>query len=281
MATVTSRIADDYERDGYVFPIDVMSEARAAALRALVEKAEREHADVPVAAKAFRSHPHGVMPFLWDLAVDRAITDPVSEILGEDLLVWSASFFTKEAHTPDFVSWHQDLHYWGLDADDEVTAWVALSPATVESGCMQFVAGSHRTIVEHKDTFAETNLLSRGQELAVEVDDDDATDVVLRPGQMSLHHGRLFHASRPNVSGDRRIGLAIRYIKPSMRQAFADKDYALVARGADRFGHFQLLDRPAGTFEAEAVALATRIIEDRARVLMRETVDTDPRVAAR
>ena len=117
------------------------------------------------------------------------------------------------------MTWHQDLTYWGLDDMDEVTAWVALSPSTTESGCMRFVPGSHkRSLVEHVDTFADDNLLTRGQEIAVDVDESAAADVELRPGQASLHHGHLFHSSGPNTTPDRRIGAAIRYITPSMQQ---------------------------------------------------------------
>ena len=86
---------------------------------------------------------------------------------------------------------------------------------TAACGC----AGLHRLdIVEHRDTFAEQNLLSRGQEIAVEIDESAAVDVVLDPGEFSLHHGRMFHASNPNKSSQRRIGLAIRYIATSMSQ---------------------------------------------------------------
>ena len=115
------------------------------------------------------------------------------------MLVWNASFFIKEPQTEDYISWHQDLTYWGLTESHEVTAWVALSPSTVESGCVKFVPGTHNgCIVEHTDTFDDKNLLSRGQELAVTVNEDDAVSVVLQPGEMSLHHGQVFHGSHKN-----------------------------------------------------------------------------------
>ena len=130
---------------------------------------------------------------------------------GPNLLVFETVFFIKEAHTPHFVSWHQDLTYWGLDELSKVTAWVALIPATAQSGCMQFVPGSHhKPIGEHHDTFEEINMLSRGQILSKEVREEETIDIVLHPGKMSLHHGRMFHASPANRSADRRIGLAIR-----------------------------------------------------------------------
>ena len=96
-----------------------------------------------------------------------------------------------------------------------VTAWVALSPSTPESGCMRVVPGTHkREVVPHQDTFGAQNMLSRGQEIAVEVDEDHAVDLVLQPGQMSLHHVKIFHGSRQNRAKDRRLGFAIRYLPP-------------------------------------------------------------------
>ncbi len=113
---------------------------------------------------------------------------------------------------------------------------------------MQFVPGSHKQIVEHVDTHADTNLLTRGQEVAVEVDEGDAVDVVLEPGQFSLHHGRVFHASHPNGTDDRRIGLAIRYIPASMRQIEGAEMAAMLVRGEDRYGNFRPCRRPSGVF---------------------------------
>ncbi|MEQ8195617.1 MAG: phytanoyl-CoA dioxygenase family protein, partial [Rhodospirillales bacterium] len=170
----------------------------------------------------------------------------VASILGPDVMVYNAAFFIKEANTGHFVSWHQDLHYWGFDADDEVTAWLAFTPSTPESGCMRFVPGSHQRVVEHVDTFDENNMLTRGQELAIKVDEKDVVDVVLKPGQMSLHHGRMCHGSGANASADRRIGLAIRYITPAMKQLNGERFGATLVRGEDRYHHFELVPAPQG-----------------------------------
>ena len=130
-----------------------------------------------------------VLPFVDEITRSPALTDPVSKLLGEDLLVFGCSLFTKEANSTSYVSWHQDLHYWGLENEEQVTAWLALSPATVESGCMRFVAGSHHQILEHQDTFADDNLLTRGQEIAVDVDDSDAVDGSRDLDQRGVHLG--------------------------------------------------------------------------------------------
>ena len=236
-----NEIAIRYESDGYCFPIQAMTEAEAGAYRDMLERQAGERDD-PVEKAILFSHADMVLPFVDEISRRPSIVEPVKAVLGPDLLVWGANFFIKEPGTTDFVSWHQDLTYWDLNDAAEVTAWVALSPATRESGCMRFVPGSHLGgIVDHRDTFAGENMLSRGQEIAVEVDEKEAIDVILQPGQMSLHHGRLFHGSRANRSEDRRIGLAIRYITPAMRQSSGVKTFVHLVAGEDRYGHFELL----------------------------------------
>ncbi|MBV1797038.1 phytanoyl-CoA dioxygenase family protein [Siccirubricoccus sp. G192] len=142
----------------------------------------------------------------------------------------------------------------GLDPDDVVTAWVALSDAPVESGAMEFLPGSHRAgQLPHADTFHEHNLLSRGQEIAVKVDAEKAVKVPLQAGEMSLHHVKLAHYSGPNTTPDRRIGLAIRYIPPHVRQLKV-RDSASLVRGRDTGGHYDLEPRPLADLDAAAWA---------------------------
>ena len=170
-------------------------------------------------------------------------------------MVWSAGLFIKEAHSPKIVTWHQDLTYWGLDDAEEVTAWLALSPANTASGCMRFLPGSHhQRQVPHNDSFDDNNLLSRGQEVVVEIDDAEGVNIELTPGQASLHHGHLFHASGPNTTGDRRIGAAIRYIRPSMRQTSGDKALVALVNGRDAYDHFTVAGAPHGRLAAEDFA---------------------------
>ncbi|MEL6999830.1 MAG: phytanoyl-CoA dioxygenase family protein [Pseudomonadota bacterium] len=263
-------VREAYQRDGYVFPIRVMDEDTATRHRFNLERAEAIASNVPGGDGYFREYSNISLGFVGEIARSPAVTDPVAEILGEDLLVMSSSFFIKEANSPAYVSWHQDLHYWGLDGDDEVTAWIALSPATRESGAMRFVPGSHTEIVAHADTFHADNLLTRGQEVAVEVDEEDAVAVELAPGEMSLHHGRLFHASDPNRTDDRRIGLAIRYIPTRMGQAVGGICATLV-RGEDRFGNFDLVESGSRLLAPEDLARHREVCDRRRKVIMRES----------
>lgn len=264
----TGPIAEIYDRDGFVFPIDVISEAEAKAVRADLEAAESELADDPTRLALLRSYPDRLLPSFDRLIRNPNLIDAASEVLGPDLMVWSSGLFIKEANSPKIVSWHQDLTYWGLDDDEETTCWVALSPANEMSGCMKFVPGSHKQhLVPHVDTFDDNNLLTRGQEIAVDVNEEDGVSVVLETGQASMHHGHLFHASGPNTTNDRRIGSAIRYIKPSMKQRSGDRSLVALVSGQDHFGHFQVADTPKGRLLDEDFDRCLRDSEIKRRVL--------------
>ncbi len=269
-----SAIAHAYERDGFAFPFGAFTRDKAADIRAEMEEVERQVAKSSEEVKTlFAAYPNMVTPFVDAVAHNPHIIEAVKAVLGPNVLLWNCSIFIKEPRTPDYVGWHQDLHYWGLSGSSEVTAWVAITPATVENGCMRFVAGSHLKKVNHVDTDDETNMLSRNQELAVEVDEADATEAVLEAGAFSLHHGNLFHASHPNRSDDRRIGLALRYITPDMSQSDAARDYATLVAGEDAGGRFELLARPRGLFHADDLAKAQEVYEAQYGIFFQDVED--------
>jgi len=246
-----------YADHGYYFPIQAISSDKALDYRRQLEAAEQKVSTDPAKKKLMQLQPATVLDFADEIARLPSIVNPVTEILGDDVLLWNATFFVKEAQSPSFISWHQDLKYWGMDDSHEVTAWLALSDVTTATGCMKFVAGSHKLdMVDHVDTFEEDNLLSRGQEIAVDVNEDEAVHVQLKPGEVSLHHGKLFHGSSPNTTDDRRIGLALRYISTNMQQTAGLKPYAKLVAGSDNFGNFRLLDSPKGVLESDDVAVA-------------------------
>jgi len=246
-----------YDANGYHFPIRVISPEKASDYRKQLENAEALVADDPAKRKLMQLQPAAVLDFADEIARLPSIVDPVTEILGDDVLLWNATFFVKEAMSPSYISWHQDLKYWGLDESHEVTAWLALTDVTTATGCMKFVAESHKQdMVDHVDTFHDDNLLSRGQEIAVDVNEDEAVHVELKPGEMSLHHGKLFHGSSPNKTNDRRIGLALRYISTNMRQSADLKPHAKLVSGSDQYGHFHLMEPPMGVLHEKDLAIA-------------------------
>ena len=258
-----------YGSKGYHFPIDVLSPGEISAFRGALEDYENKSGGPISGAMRHRSH----VLFTWvnDLIRHPRILDAVEDVLGPNLFCWNTSFFVKEARDPGYVSWHQDATYWGLSSPDVMTVWVAMSPANKVSGCMKFIPGTHKSQVVHEDTFNKDNLLTRGQEIAVDVNEADAVYAELKPGQASLHHVLLFHGSAPNQSDDRRIGLAIRYIPTHVKQAVGVRDWATLVRGVDTFGNFIPEPRPARDLDPAAVAFHKEISEEQVRVLYRGT----------
>lgn len=234
---LTAQQLADYRGNGFLFPITVMGEADM-----------RQHLDSLTALEArfgpmhYRVKPYLLVRSAYEIATNPLLLDAVESVLGPDILLWDGSYVIKEPHTRNFVSWHQDLTYWGLEMesdDDIVSAWVALTPATPRNGCMRFVRGSHRAgKFDHHDTFDDSNILHRGQSIAAEFDASDIAQIELAPGQVSLHQGWAVHSSNPNASDVRRVGLVLNYIKPSARQTVGIDETATLVRGTDSFGNF-------------------------------------------
>lgn len=270
---LTAGQVEAYHRTGYHFPLRVCDAAQAKIYRDKLEAFERANGG-PLSG-GLRSKPHLLFTWCDELVRHPRILDAVEDVLGPNLLVWSSSFFTKEAHDPGFVSWHQDSTYWGLSHPDIVTAWVAFSVSSRRSGCMRVIPGTHTMDqLPHKDTFAAHNMLTRGQEVQVDVDLNQAVDIVLQPGEFSLHHVRLVHGSDANTSDDRRIGFAIRYLPTYVKQTAGPRDTAMLVRGVDSYHHFESEPRPKADMDAEAVAFHRRVVEETNQILYRGTGKT-------
>ncbi len=258
-----------YSEAGYYAPVRALSTGEAGALRARLEAFE---AGVGPLAGLMRQKSHLLFPWLNDLIHHDRMLDAVEDLIGPDILCWGSSFFIKEPRNTAYVSWHQDSTYWGLEPADIVTAWVAFSDSSTENGAMRVIPGSHlREQIPHRDTFAPDNLLSRGQEIMVDVDDRDAVTLELAAGEMSLHHVRLIHGSEPNPSGQRRIGFAIRYIPAYVRQVAGAHDTATLVRGVDRYGNFEPEQRPDADCSPAALAYHAAVTGAHAQILMRDT----------
>lgn len=243
-----------------------MSESEALALRRQVEAAEAEYG--PSLKPYLRENPHYVLTFIDRVIRHEAVLDVVESIIGPDILVWASAFFIKEAETSSFVGWHQDARYWGLEPHDGVSAWVSFGHSRPANGCMRFIPGSHLVgLLEHDDTFAPDNILSRGQQVH-ELDESSATDVILKPGQISLHHMRVVHGSRSNPSAERRMGLAINYMPMHVRQTLG-RDSATLVRGKDRLHHFEPGRAPDADMEPGALAFYERITNRQLEILYR------------
>jgi non-haem Fe2+, alpha-ketoglutarate-dependent halogenase len=258
IAGLPQAAVDSYGRDGFYFPIDVFSAAEAASWA-------REIAALPTPALAAHRAPwvqkaYLLLPSLDALMRDPRLTGPVASILGDDLLALSADLFIKPAHAQKRITWHQDVNYWGLEPMRVLTAWVAFTEATPENGCMHYSRGGHRGRLRHLEHKTEDNMLTRGQEIAVEIDDSTVVDVRLRPGQVSFHDGLTPHASGTNNTDATRIGFAIRYAPTRVRQTSGPPITARLVRGHDGFGHFELEGGPYRMLSDEALAAHLRAL---------------------
>jgi chlorinating enzyme len=259
-------LQDAYQQQGFFFPLRALSNGETATLRTKLEELESRHGGkLP---PHINRKPHLLLTWLNELIRNPRILDPVEQILGPNILCWGSGFFIKNPHDKARVSWHQDATYWGLSSPDIVTAWVAFTPSITANGCMRVVAGTHTLQqLPHEDTFAPDNLLSRGQEIAVEVDESRAVDIVLEPGQMSLHHVLLVHGSEPNNSAVRRVGFAIRYLPTHVKQLTAMADSATLVRGSVHYRHFLPEPVPKSDFHPDALAFHAEMLATNDRIL--------------
>ena len=259
-----------FHRDGFHAPVQVASKAEALEMRGRLEDYEAAHGGPLKGSVRFKSH----LLFKWlaDFVRSPRLLDPVEDLIGPDIMVWSTDWWIKEANSPSFVSWHQDSQYWGLDSEKLVTVWVALSASNVANGCMRYLPGSHRgPDLPHRETYHGDNMLTRGQEITDGIDESKAVNVELEPGEGSIFAFRIAHASCPNRTDDRRIGLAIRLIPPDARQMRSDRDSAALVRGVDTHGHFELEPVPERDFDPGVVEFHKRAEEERRKILYRGT----------
>ena len=273
---LTDAAAEQYRRDGYCSPFGLFEPEEAATMRGALERLEAEHGG-PLKG-TFRIKGHLLLRWMTDLVRNPRILDAVEDLIGPNIMCWTSQWWIKEPHSPQYVSWHQDSNYWGLETDHLVSAWVALSPATVESGCMRFMPGSHLgPRLPHRETWHDDNMLSRGQEISAGIDEAEAVDMEVATGEAALFAYRLAHASHPNRSDDRRIGIAIRYMPPDARQTLSDWDSATLVRGEDRFGYFEHEPTPTCDFDPVTVEFHKRTELNHRRIVYQGTGLTEHR----
>lgn len=215
--------------------------------------------------RVYMSETHLCLNWVYRMVSHPAVLDAVESVLGPNIIVWATQWFPKVPGEGAYVSWHQDDTYWGLHPPNVTTAWIALSDSTPENGCMRVVPGTqHKLKLPQRETYAPNNMLSRGQEIAVEVDEAQAVDLVLQPGEMSLHHIGIVHGSGKNTSDHARIGLAVRYTTPDVVQSGAARDITLLVRGKDEYGHFDFVEPPTHDTRPEDSALHQEALRKKA-----------------
>ena len=257
-----SALATVYSRDGYVSGVPILSMEEAQKHRAALEQVEKQ-LDTNL---HYQSKMHTIHTSPLALATRPDVLDLVEAMIGPDILLYNSTYIIKEPHSPSHVSWHQDLTYWGLSHDDQVTMWLALSVADEVSGCMRMIPTSHtQGRFDHMVSNDSTNVLLQSQTVH-NVDENKAVLCPLKPGEASFHHGWTLHASMPNHSDDRRIGFNVQYLAAHVRQTKHDLDTAMLVRGTDKYNHFER-DIPANADLAPDALHRQKVLDDRYKMI--------------
>jgi non-heme Fe2+,alpha-ketoglutarate-dependent halogenase len=244
-----------YSENGYLYPVRVFSDAETTEFRRQFDDYTDQNKEllrtmIPRERRAVYGLTHLMLPWVYQMASHPRVLDAVEGAIGPNLLVWGSDWFVKFARDPAFISWHQDGAYWGLNPPKVTTAWIALSASTLKNGCMRVMPGTQRMQLPQRETYALDNALSRGQEIALEVDEAKAVAMTLEAGEMSLHHIGIAHGSRANSSDQPRVGIAIRYIAPEVLQQGVERQIVQLVRGKDEYGHFEVVAPPADAVTA-------------------------------
>ena len=268
MSSLNSKQVKDYKDNGFVAPIDVLSLEDAKKIKEEIEYIEKKWPEELIGLG--RNNVHYISPVFDQVCHNSKILDAVESIIGKDILVGGTTLFIKDPDKKGFVSWHQDAKYIGFEPYNWVTAWLAVTDANEENGCMRMWSGSHKEkIKDHKDTYDENNLLTRGQTVQ-NVPIEKTTPNILKVGQLSLHHPMIVHGSGPNKSNRRRIGFVIQsYIGTNVRQVLG-KVFVQQARGKDTFKYHKHTKRPVELMSKKDIELKNKANKELSKIFYKD-----------
>ena len=255
MSKLTTDQIQQYHKEGYVAPIEILTREEALEVRNEIEIIENRFPNE--LNNSGRYNVHLISPKLDEVVHNSNILDSVESIIGKNILVCSTTLFIKNANQNGFVSYHQDAKYIGLEPHNWVTAWIAITDSNEINGCMKMWPGSHADLKEHDQKFNQGNLLTRGQTIK-NVPEDQVKPIELKAGQMSLHHPRIIHGSGINKSDDKRIGFVVQsYIGTNVKQVLG-KNSVQIARGVDEFKYHEVINRTKLLMSDEGMLLRKR-----------------------
>ena len=266
MKALTPEQVASYRHDGFLFPIPALTPEEIAACLAGLERLETELGSAVADADVkWRSHAYAHSPWFNTLIRHPRILDAVEDVIGPNILVWTSTFFIKEPRSPTFAAWHQDGAYFGLEPHEQVCAWVALTDASREAGCMEHLSSRGQPRELHHAPLGLANSINRaGQTIMEPFDDSNPVAMALQAGSFSLHHEFSVHRSAPNNASHRRVGIGLNYIPTHVRVDSPVRCRAMLVRGEDTHGHFDLVEPPSAERDAAALAVH-RQVSDRYR----------------
>ena len=232
-----------YRSKGYISSVSALTSSGAKEIREEIEKIEKK---CPGALDGInRNYVHLISPILNKVCLNKNILDAVESIIGKNILICGTTLFIKEKKEKGFVSFHQDAKYIGLEPHNWVTVWLAVTDSNEKNGCMRMLPGSHKDNLKyHKQKFDKNNLLTRGQTIE-NISLNETDPIILKAGEISLHHPLIVHGSGLNYSDDRRIGFVIQsYIGTNVNQVIG-KMYVQKARGEDKHNYHEYSKIPS------------------------------------
>lgn len=265
---LSNKELENYKTNGFVAPVDILTLEETKKIKEEIEYIEKKWPDELVGLG--RNNVHYISPIFDQVCHNSKILDAVESIIGKDILVGGTTLFIKDPDKKGFVSWHQDAKYIGFEPYNWVTAWLAITDANEENGCMRMWSGSHKEkIKDHKDTYDKNNLLTRGQTVQ-NVPIEKTTPNILKAGQLSLHHPMIVHGSGPNKSNQRRIGFVIQsYIGTNVDQVLG-KVFVQQARGKDAFEYHEHTKRPVELMSKKDIELKNKANEELSKIFYKD-----------
>ena len=199
----------EYHEDGYTIPNYRLPDGALADIR-------RHHDCLIHNHPKFRNYCPNILAYdlsFLNYARLPEILDMVEQVIGSDFALWNSSFFAKPALDGQATPWHQDGEYWPIRPLATCTVWMAIDNANVDNGCLRFIPGSHRnrTLRQHRIN-SHPNLTLNQELLPEEYSEEEAIDLILEAGQISLHDIYMIHGSMENRSPHSRRGMTLRYM---------------------------------------------------------------------
>jgi len=263
MKTLSESQVAQWRRDGFLSPFPLLDARELQTCRDGLQRFEQWLGGPVngVPEMKWRTMPYLILPWAAKLARDPRILDVVEDLLGPDLLIYTSTFFIKEPHSPTIAAWHQDSTYYGLEPKEEVTVWIALSEASEAAGCMEALSfGSKPRQLRHASRVVQNSVNRASQVIVEPLDENRPVAMPLAAGSFSMHHGLCPHRSGPNNADHRRIGLGLNYIPTHVRPVGSVKPAAMLVRGVDRYGHFELVEPAKVELAPETVAVHDRAV---------------------
>jgi hypothetical protein len=266
MKALTPEQVASYHHNGLLFPIPALTDAEIATCLAGLQQLETElGSSVADADVKWRSHAYAHSVWFNNLIRHPKILDAIEDVIGPNILVWTSTFFIKEPHSLTFAAWHQDGTYFGLNPHEQVCAWVALTDASREAGCMEHLSsqGAPRQL-RHAPLGLANSINRAGQTIMEKFNESNPVAMALPAGSFSLHHEFAVHRSAPNNASHRRVGIGLNYIPTHVRVEGPVRCCAMLVRGEDTCGNFDLIKPPTGERDAAALAVH-QLVSDRYR----------------